>query len=217
MDLHRLAAPASARIPVWRDQSVTTAQLKGQGAPIARRLTMSYWSLFGAFPIASEGDSLAPKSNELVGELRGSSRGGAFCRVVRELLSALPEHESLRFLAHENSSFQQRSTDAQTRWTILDEGSLPLVIADLDGLLIACHERAAAVADAVCFGTDYLTAEQVRIVLASAKECSQLNDEAPLGEEGESADFVFAALVSLRGLLRRALAHSERVAVFTWS
>ena len=177
---------------------------------------MSYTSLFGAFPIASEGGSFAPKPNELVGELCGSSRNGVFCRVVRELLSALPVYESLRFLAHEHSPFQQRSTDAQTLWTILDERSLPLVIADLDGLLVACHESAAAVANAVCFGTDYLTAEQVRIAVASAKERSQLNDEAPLSEEGESAEFVFAALVSLRGLLRRALAHSERIAVFTW-
>jgi hypothetical protein len=93
---------------------------------------------------------------------------------------------------------------------------LPLVIADLDGLLVSCHESAAEVANAVCFGTDYLTADQVRIVVASAKECSRLNDEVPLSDEGESADFVFAALVSLRGLLRRALAHSERIAVFTW-
>lgn len=177
---------------------------------------MSYTSLFGAFPIASEGGSLAPKPNELVGELRGSSRNGVFCRIVRELLSALPAYESLRFLAHEHSSFPQRSTDAQTLWTILDERSLSLVIADLNCLLDACHESAAAVAKAVRFGTDYLTAEQVRNVVASAKECSRLNDEAPLSEEGESAEFVFAALVSIRGLLRRALAHSERIAVFTW-
>ncbi|MBK9395657.1 MAG: hypothetical protein IPP85_02545 [Propionivibrio sp.] len=177
---------------------------------------MSYTSLFGAFPIAAQGGSLSPKPNELVGELSGSSRNGVFCCVVRELLSALPEYEALCFLAHEKSSFQQRSTDAQTLWTILDERSLPLVIANLDGLLVACHERAAAVADAVCFGSDCLTAEQVRIAVASAKECSKLNDEVALGEEGESADFVFAGLVSLRGLLRRALAHSERIAVFTW-
>lgn len=177
---------------------------------------MSYTSLFGAFPIASEGDSLAPKPSELVGELGGSSRSGVFFRIVRELLSALPEYESLRFLAHEHSSFQQRSSDPQTLWTMLDARSLPLVIADLDGLLVACHDGAAEVATAVCFGTDHLTAEQVRVAVASAMECSQLNDEVPRGEEGESAEFVFAVLASLRGLLRRALAHSERIAVFTW-
>lgn len=187
-----------------------------QVAPNARHLFMSYTALVGAFPIASEGGSLNPKPSELVGELRGSSRNGVFFRVLREMLSALPAYESLRFLAHEHSAFQQRSTDAQTLWTILDKQSLPRVIADLEGLLVACDENAAAVAHAVCFGTDYLTAEQIRIAVASAKECSQLNEEVPLGEEGESAEFVFAALVSLRGLLRQALAHSERIAVFTW-
>jgi hypothetical protein len=177
---------------------------------------MSYTSLFGAFPIASEGGSLAPEPNDLVGELRGSSRNAVFFSVVRDLLNALPAHESLRFLAHEHGSLQQRSTDAQTLWTILDEKSLPVVIADLDSLLDACHDSAAVVANVVCFGTDYLTAEQIRNALTSAKECSQLNAEAPYGEDGESADFVFAALVSLRGLLRRAFVRSERIAVFTW-
>jgi hypothetical protein len=177
---------------------------------------MSYTSLLGAFPIAAEGSSLDPKPNKLVGELRGVSRNGVFFRVVRELLSALPGHASLRFLAHERHALQQESTDAQTMWTILDEKSLPRVIADLDRLLAACNESAAVVAKAVCFGTDYLTAEQIRIVVAAAQECSDLNAEAPHSEEGESAEFMFAALVSLRALLRRACVHSERIAVFTW-
>lgn len=177
---------------------------------------MSYTALFGAFPIAQEGDCLDPKPNALVGELHGSSRNGSFFHVVRALLSALPKYDSLRFLAHEPSCYLHRRTDASTLWTVLNAKFLPLVISDLDGLLAACHDSAAALASTVSFGTDQLGAEQIRMAIGSAKECHQLNDEVPLGEEGESADFVFAALVSLRGLLRRARAQSERVAIFTW-
>lgn len=177
---------------------------------------MSYTTLFGAFPIAREGNSYDPKPNALVGDLRGSSRNGVFFRVIRELLGVLPMYESLQFLGHERSPYPQQGIDAQTRWTILDERSLPLAIADLDGLLVACDESAARVANAVCFGAEYLSAEQIRMAIKSSRECSRLNEELPLSEEGESADFVFGALVSLRGLLRRAFGQSERVAIFTW-
>lgn len=177
---------------------------------------MSYTSLLGAFSIAPEGDSLDPRPNALVGEIRGSSRNGTFFRVVRELLDVLPRYGTLRFLAHEPGPFLHRRTDASTLWTVLDKESLPLVIAELDGLLVACHENAATLAHSVTFGADLLGDEEIRMAIHSAKECSRLNDEVPLGEEGESADFVFGALVSLRGLLRRALAQSERVAIFTW-
>lgn len=178
---------------------------------------MSYTTLFGAFSIAPEGDDLDPRPNALVGEIHGSSRNGTLFRVVRELLGVLPLYGTLRFLAHEPSAYLHRRTDASTLWTVLDQASLPLVIAELDGLLVACHQNAATVGHSVRFGTDQLDAEQIRMAIDSAKECTRLNDEALRSEEGESADFVFAALVSLRGLLRRARAQSERVAIFTWS
>jgi hypothetical protein len=177
---------------------------------------MSYTSLFGAFPISARGDSLDPEPNGLVGELHGSSRNGAFFHVLRQLLGCLPASGSLRFLAHEPGPAQHHGTDAQTLWTVLDKASLPAVIGDLDALLTLCQQDAAAVADAVCFGSDYLTATEIRTIVASAKECARVNDETPCGEDGESAEFVFAALVSLRGILRRALTHGERIAVFTW-
>jgi hypothetical protein len=177
---------------------------------------MSYNSFFGAFPIASVEGSLDPTPDERVGELQASSRNAVFGRVVRDLLDALPEHDSLRFLAGEHCGFRQRSTDAQTIFTLFDSQSLPLVIAALDGFLAACHERAAAVASAVCFGTDHLTVTQIREVLAGAGECSDVNAGVPNGADGDTAEFVFCALVSLRGLLRRALASSRDVAVFTW-
>jgi hypothetical protein len=176
---------------------------------------MSYTSLFGAFPIASDGDSFDPKPNEFVGDLRGGSRNGVFFRVMRELLTVLPAHASLRFLAHEAESADRASPDSEVFWTVLDKNSLALVVTELDCLLSACAERAAVVADSVCFGSDYLTAEQIRSLLESVKESSALNAEARC-EEGESAEFVFTALVSLRGLLRRAVVRSERIAIFTW-
>lgn len=177
---------------------------------------MSFDSFFGAFPIASVEGSLDPAPDERVGELRGSSRSAVFGRVVRELLEALPGHDSLRFLAGEPCSFRQRSTDARTVFTLFDQASLPLVVAALDGLLAACRERVGVVAAAVCFGTDHLTSAELQGVLAAAKACTDVNAEAPNGTDGDTAEFVFCALVSLRGLLDSALASGRDVAVFTW-
>jgi hypothetical protein len=63
---------------------------------------MSHQELFGAFPIAAEGNCLDPKPNALMGELRGSSRNGAFFRALRDLLNMLPSHEALDFFADES-------------------------------------------------------------------------------------------------------------------
>ena len=177
---------------------------------------MSYQALFGAFPIASEGSCLDPKPNSLVGDLRGSSRNGAFFRGLRDLLNALPSHEALRFFADE-ASYPDRQRSDETQWTILDEKSILQVIAALDSLLRACHENATVVANAEFFKDQGLTAEQIPSYLAVAKECSDVAVETPSGEDGDSPEFLFAALVSLRALLRRAQAHSERIAIFTWS
>ncbi len=177
---------------------------------------MSYQALFGAFPIAAEGNCLDPKPNALVGELRGSSRNGAFFRALRDLLNALPSHEALGFFADESSASGQRGSDG-TRWTILDEKSILPVVAALDSLRRACHESAMVVANGDFFEDQSVTAEQIRSYLAAAKECADVNVETPRGEEGDSPEFLFAALVSLRGLLRRAHANAERIAIFTWS
>jgi hypothetical protein len=177
---------------------------------------MSYQALFGAFPIVSEGSSLDPKPNALVGELRGSSRNGAFFRGLRDLLNALPSHEALRFFADELTSPEQRRADG-TVWTILDGKSALQIIATLDSLLRTSHEQSAVVADAEYFKDQGQTAEKIRSHLATAKECSDVNVETACGEDGDRPEFLFAALVGLRGLLRRAQAQSERIAIFTWS
>lgn len=177
---------------------------------------MSYTTLLGAFPIAAHGSSLEPQPNPQVGELHGSSRSGVFFNVMRDLLRALPGHELLHFLAHEHGTGVPAGADAQTLWTVLEPQAMPPVIAALDSLLAACRDRTDAVAPAVCFGADVLSADEVRSALASARPGSQLNVEVPGGEDGDTAAFVFTALMSLRALLGRAQAHAERVAVFTW-
>ncbi len=176
---------------------------------------MSHHSLLGAFPIDAAGDSLEPRPDARIGELHASSRNGTFGQIVRDLLDLLPGHESLRFLAGEPGSLPQRSTDAQTRWTVLDADGLRVVIAELDSLLAACHQCAEDVARGMCFGSDRLTGGQIRAAVAAAAEHADPN-QAGYGEDGDRADFVFAVFVSLRGLLWRALRDSRRVAVFTW-
>lgn len=177
---------------------------------------MSFNTLVGAFPIAAQGASLQPQPHPQVGELQGSSRGGAFHDTMRDLLRALPGHEGLRFLTHDRDAAATHGNDAQTLWTVLDAQSLAPVVAALDSLLVACRDRAAAVAPAVCFGADTLDVAAFGAALGAARACSQPNTEVPGGEDGDTAAFAFSALVSLRALLARAQAHDVRVAVFTW-
>lgn len=175
---------------------------------------MSFHILLGAFPIPAEGDSLEPVSNERVGALRGHSRGGAFVRSMKSLLDEFPGHDSLRFLADEEGPFSRQLPDPQTRWTVLDRTSLPLVIESLDRLLDTCTWHADVLARCVSFGADAPSADEIRLALSTAHETADPN---AVSEDGESAEFVFAVLVSLRGLLRRALTESARVAIFMWS
>lgn len=178
---------------------------------------MSFHTLLGAFPIRADGDSLEPLPNERVGELRSHSRGGSLFRAMRALLDGLPGHESLRFLADQGGTLPRRSTDPETRWTVLDARSMPGVIADLDRLLAACDQRADVVAGCDTFESDQLSANDIRRALALAQESATPNDATPSGEDGDTVEFMFNVFVSLRGLLRRAQAASMRVAVFTWA
>jgi hypothetical protein len=177
--------------------------------------TMSHQSLFGAFPISTEGGGLAPEPDVAVGELRGSSRNGAFFRGLGELLDTLPAHEALRFLAADGTALGSPAPDG-THWTVLDSDSTPPIITALDDLLRACHAAAADVAEAHFFRDAGLTAAQVRHQLAAARECSDVNAEMP-SDDGDDVGFLFTVLVSLRGFLRRAHGRSRRVALFTWS
>jgi hypothetical protein len=178
---------------------------------------MSFHTLLGAFPIHADGDSLEPVPNDRVGELRGSSRSGAFARACSELLDVLPGHESLRFLANQDGPLSRLCPDPQTRWTVLDAQLSRRVLADLDSLLAACDHRVDAVASHVAFGSDRLNADEIRLALAAARESAHPNATTPAGDDGDTAEFVFAVLVSLRGLLRRARVESARVAIFTWA
>lgn len=176
---------------------------------------MSYQALFGAFPIAAAGTDLNPKPDDRVGELRASSRNGALFRALGELLDALPDHEALRFLAVGESSVESTTSD-HTRWTVLDREAMPPIIAALDDFLRDCHHRAADVAGAEFFKASGLTAAQVRDTLSTAKAYSDVNAEMP-SDDGDDIEFLFATLLSLRGLLGRAHAHAARIALFTWS
>lgn len=153
---------------------------------------MSYQENFGAFPIGAEGNCLDPKPNAMVGELRGSSRNGAFFLALRDLLNVFPSHEALGFFADESSNPEQRKSDGAL-WTILDERSILPVVAALDGLLRACHESSILVANGDFF--EGLKPDQVRSYLATAKECTDVNVETPC-DDGDSPEFLFAALVS---------------------
>jgi hypothetical protein len=176
---------------------------------------MSHQALFGAFPISPEGSGLDPKPDDAVGELRGSSRNGAFSRGLGELLDTLQGHEQLRFLAADGTAVAAPTSDG-TRWTVLDGDTVLPVIMALDDLLRACHERAADVAAADFFRDGGLTAAEIRRHLAEARECSNVNVEMP-SDDGDDVEFLFAALVSLRAFLRRAQRRARRVAIFTWS
>ena len=178
---------------------------------------MSFHTLLGAFPIAPSGDSLEPKPNARVGEVRASSRSGALFHAVGGLLNALPGHEVLRFVAHEAASLPQWQTDSQTRWTLLDPATASVVIAALDSLLVACDQRVDDLTSRVSFGADQLNAAELRHALRSALESMDLNSATVFGEDGDTAGYVFAVLAGLRELLRRAGAEQERIAVFTWA
>lgn len=178
---------------------------------------MSFHALLGAFPIAQSGDSLQPHPHVSVGELRASSRGGAFFLACRDLLNALPGHEVLRFIACEHGPVPQRQTDAQTRWTVLDQDTSPSILAALESLLIESDQEADALATQVSFGSDQLSAAEIRQALRCARCAADPNAATPSGAEGDTAEFVFSVLVSLRELLRRAGAESTRIAVFTWA
>lgn len=175
---------------------------------------MSHTALFGAFPIASHGDGLDPVPDARVGALRGGSRNGAFFHALGDLLDALPSHDELRFFADAPGAARARGADG-VLWTVLDERSMPPILAALEALLRACEDDAAAAAKAEFLRSHGLGPEEVRGLVVAARECSDVNVESPLGEDGDSPEFLFAALVSLRGLLRRARAHAARVAVFT--
>jgi hypothetical protein len=178
---------------------------------------MSFHTLLGAVPIDPSLESLDPKPNARVGELRASSRGGAMFRSISELLSALPDHEILRFIGHEAVSLTQRQTDPQTRWTLLDPGSASRVITALDSLLAACDQHADALASRVSFGAEQLNTAEFRQALRSAAESTDLLADDLSGDDGDSADDVFAVLAGLREFLRRACAENQSVAVFTWA
>ena len=178
---------------------------------------MSFHSLLGAFAIAPSGDSLEPAANDAVGELRASSRGGAFTQTMGQLLDVLPGHEALRFLAREAGPLPQRHTDPQTHWTVLDGQAASALLSTLDSLLLACERRAEALADRVAFGSDVLGAAQLRQALRAAREVASPNTATPACEDGDTADFVFSVLISLRNLLRRAITQTARIAVFTWA
>lgn len=187
-----------------------------RATPTAYSVTMSYLALFGAFPIAPQGSCLDPMPNDAVGVLRGGSRNGVFFDALGGLLNTLPSHEALRFFADAPCSLQERRPDG-TQWTILDEQATARIKAALDTLLHACHENALVVANTEFFTFHDMTPEQLCTCLTVATECSDVNLETPYGADGDSPEFLFAALVSLRGLLRRAAMHNQRIAVFTWS
>ncbi len=67
------------------------------------------------------------------------------------------------------------------------------------------------------FGTERLGIDEIRQALAAARDSADLNAAAHGDDDGESAEFFFAVLVSLRNLLRRAQAESTPVAVFLWA
>lgn len=178
---------------------------------------MSFHALLGAFPIATSLDSLDPQPNARVGELRASSRGGALGTCLGELMDALPGHEALRFLAGQKGPLEQRQTDPQTLWTVLDTPASQLVLTALGSLLAACDRHAESLAARVAFGSDRLDAAGIRQALLVARDSSDPNAAVASGEDGDTAEFVFAVLVSLRELLRRAQAQRTPVAVFTWA
>jgi hypothetical protein len=90
------------------------------------------------------------------------------------------------------------------------------MLAELDSLLNVLPGSVAVLANEILPHHGSLTESSVSAALEGAAACRDLNEEVAESEEGDSPQFFFSVLVSLRALLRRAQAESHHVLAYSW-
>jgi hypothetical protein len=176
---------------------------------------MSYYTLLGAIAVpATAKDPLAYADPDAF-QIRGSSRSGAFHMACSRLLERFSGYESLRCLSADPQAAQTQG-DSQTALTFLDHEAVAAMLAELESLLRVLPGAVAVLANEVLPYHGSLSEAHVAAALKGAIECRELNQEPAQSEDGDSPEFFFSALVSLRALLRSALAASQNVVVYSW-
>lgn len=176
---------------------------------------MSYYTLLGAVVVPTTARDPFSHEDPDAPQFRGSSRSGAFHSGCTRMLDRFPGHESLRCLSEEPPNARIQG-DGLTALTLLDCDAVERMLAELESLLRILPRAVAVLASEILTFEDGLAESHVAAALEGAIECRDLNQEAAGGEDGDSPEFFFSALVSLRALLVRARAEKQNVVIYSW-
>ena len=177
---------------------------------------MSYYTLLGVIAVPAAAQDPLTYADPDALQFRGSSRSGAFHSACSRLLDRFPGHESLRCLSGFTASRDNLNADGKTDLTLLGNDAIEQMLGELESLLRVLPNSITLLANHILPYHGSLSDTDVAVALENAIVCRELNRDAAASDDGDSPEFFFSVLVSLRALLRKAHEGSQYVVIYSW-